>query len=172
MTRFRPARPEEAPAIAALWHAGWRDAHLEIVPQSLAAFRSAERFLARTEAALDRMILAEEAGALQGMALLSGDELEQFYLAGAARGTGLAPRLMAEAEALLAAAGHRRAWLACTAGNLRARRFYERQRWRHVRDAPMRIETPEGDIVITIWRMEKDLAISAPPKPCLEAGRP
>lgn len=41
----------------------------------------------------------------------------------------MAGLLLAEAERLVALAGHRRAWLAVVAGNARACRFYERCGW-------------------------------------------
>jgi GNAT superfamily N-acetyltransferase len=58
-----------------------------------------------------------------------GDEVEQVYVASEHRGTGLAAALLEEAERLVAANGHRRAWLAVAPGNARARRFYERSGW-------------------------------------------
>ena len=45
------------------------------------------------------------------------------------RGTGVAAALLAEAERLVAAGGHERAWLAVAVGNARARRFYEKNGW-------------------------------------------
>ena len=45
------------------------------------------------------------------------------------RGTGVAPRLLSEGERLVAASGFEQAWLAVVAGNMRARRFYERSGW-------------------------------------------
>lgn len=45
------------------------------------------------------------------------------------RGFGVAGLLLAEAERLVAVAGHRRAWLAVVAGNAWAGRFYERRGW-------------------------------------------
>jgi ribosomal protein S18 acetylase RimI-like enzyme len=41
----------------------------------------------------------------------------------------VAAALLAEAERLVKAGGHERAWLAVAPGNARARRFYERQGW-------------------------------------------
>jgi ribosomal protein S18 acetylase RimI-like enzyme len=41
----------------------------------------------------------------------------------------VAVALLREAERLVAAKGHQRAWLAVVAGNTRARRFYERNDW-------------------------------------------
>ncbi len=48
----RDADPAELDALAALWHAGWRDAHLAIVPAALVALRTLESFTARLAPAL------------------------------------------------------------------------------------------------------------------------
>ena len=57
------------------------------------------------------------------------DEVDQVYVDQRHRGSGVAGLLLAEAERLVAAGGHPRAWLAVATGNARARRFYERQGW-------------------------------------------
>ena len=57
-----------------------------------------------------------------------------MYVSADHRGSGVASALLAEAERLVAAAGHRQAWLAVVPGNARARRFYERSGW--VDDGP------------------------------------
>ena len=44
---LRPARPEDAEAVAAIWRAGWRDGHLGHVPDALVAVRTPESFSAR-----------------------------------------------------------------------------------------------------------------------------
>jgi len=64
-----------------------------------------------------------------GFVMVVGDEVEQVYVDAAHRGRGVAGELLAEAERLVAAAGHRQAWLAVVPGNARARRFYERSGW-------------------------------------------
>ncbi len=53
------------------------------------------------------------------------DEVEQLFVAGPHRGTGVAGLLLDEAERQVAAQGYDEAWLAVVAGNTRARRFYE-----------------------------------------------
>jgi GNAT superfamily N-acetyltransferase len=57
------------------------------------------------------------------------DEIEQVYVAAAHRGTGVAGVLLDEAERLVRANGHGKAWLAVVAGNARACAFYERAGW-------------------------------------------
>jgi GNAT superfamily N-acetyltransferase len=61
--------------------------------------------------------------------MVVGDEVEQVYVSGSHRGTGVASTLIAEAERQVAADGHATAWLAVVAGNTRARAFYERSGW-------------------------------------------
>ena len=61
--------------------------------------------------------------------MVAGAEVEQVYVAAGHRGSGVARLLLAEAERLVAAGGHPRAWLAVVAGNERARRFYAREGW-------------------------------------------
>jgi GNAT superfamily N-acetyltransferase len=56
------------------------------------------------------------------------DEVEQLYVADAARGGGAAALLHAHGERVIADRFDQ-AWLAVVAGNARARRFYARQGW-------------------------------------------
>ncbi len=56
------------------------------------------------------------------------DEVEQVYVDASARGSGTAATLLDRGEEIVAAT-YDRAWLAVVAGNVRARRFYERRGW-------------------------------------------
>ncbi|HYF47471.1 MAG TPA: GNAT family N-acetyltransferase, partial [Acidimicrobiales bacterium] len=78
------------------------------------------------------------------------DQVEQLYVAPAARGTDVAPALLDHAESVVART-HERAWLAVVAGNARARRFYERRGWVFVRELANAAE----DTVIPALRYEK-----------------
>jgi GNAT superfamily N-acetyltransferase len=77
------------------------------------------------------------------------------YVAAAHRGTGVADALLAEAERLVAAAGHRRAWLAVVPGNARARRFYERRGWADEGPFEYAAATSAGTIAIPCHRYAK-----------------
>ncbi|MGB9369112.1 MAG: GNAT family N-acetyltransferase [Xanthobacteraceae bacterium] len=79
----------------------------------------------------------------------------QFYVARAARGSGVANALMEAAEAELARRGVTTPWLACGIGNDRAARFYEKRGWVNARTQTSRLETPEGVFEIQVWRYEK-----------------
>jgi ribosomal protein S18 acetylase RimI-like enzyme len=154
---IRDAEPADVTALAALWHAGWRDAHLAIVPPALVALRTQENFAERLAAALADVRVAGDPGAPRGFHQLKADEVYQFYVAAAARGTGLAARLMLDAEARLAARGVDRAWLSCAVGNHRAARFYEKCGWQRTATLVEATVTSEGPFPVEVWRYEKRL---------------
>lgn len=129
MTELRPATADDAPAIARIWYFGWRDGHLGHVADELVALRTRESFDQRAAARVADTVVATVDGAVAGFIMVVGDEVEQVYVAGEHRGTGLAAALLTEAERLVAANGHDRAWLAVAPGNARARRFYQRRGW-------------------------------------------
>ena len=83
---IRKMQPAEADAVAALWAAGWQDAHAAIVPPGLLRLRTPDSFRERQARRADATWVAARDGVL-GLFMLDGDELEQFYVAGAARGT-------------------------------------------------------------------------------------
>jgi ribosomal protein S18 acetylase RimI-like enzyme len=126
---LRPARPEDAEAVAEIWRVGWRDGHLGNVPDELVAIRTPSSFSTRAIERVGDTTVAVVDQAVAGFVMVVGDEVEQVYVSGAHRGSGVAGALLAEAERLVAAGGHDRAWLAVAPGNARARRFYERQGW-------------------------------------------
>jgi GNAT superfamily N-acetyltransferase len=126
---LRPARDSDATAVAALWEPAWHDGHAGHVPDELAALRTPETFRARAARMVPRTTVATVNGEITGFVTVSGDEVEQVFVAAGSRGTGTAGVLLAEAERQVAAAGHETAWLAVVAGNARARRFYERSGW-------------------------------------------
>ncbi|MEW9554863.1 N-acetyltransferase family protein [Nonomuraea sp. NPDC050783] len=126
---LRPARDSDMSAVAEIWHQGWRDGHLGHVPDALAAARTEESFRLRAARRVDDTVVAEAGGEIAGFVMVSGDEVEQVYVAAPHRGSGMAADLLAEAARVVAAGGHERAWLAVATGNARARRFYERNGW-------------------------------------------
>jgi ribosomal protein S18 acetylase RimI-like enzyme len=140
---LRAGRPQDADAIGAIWHQGWRDGHLGLVPEKLVAARTEQSFRRRAAEWVSEMTLAEVDGAIAGFVLVLGDEVEQVYVATGYRGSGVADLLLHEAERLVAANGHAKAWLAVVPGNGRARAFYERNGWRD--EGPFLYPAPTGD---------------------------
>ena len=126
---LRPARSEDAEAIADIWHRGWQDGHLGYVPQELVNVRTEESFSTRAAERIADTTVATVDGVVVGFVMVVEDEVEQVYVASTARGTGVADAVMREAEGQVAGSGHPKAWLAVVAGNARARAFYERAGW-------------------------------------------
>jgi GNAT superfamily N-acetyltransferase len=151
----RHAEESELDHLAKLWHDGWRDAHASLVPAELARLRTLESFRERLEAGLENVRVAGPRGRPDGFSMVKGDELYQLFVAAAARGTGLAAELLSDAEARIAAEGVETAWLACTIGNDRAARFYEKNGWRRVGTMVAQLETSEGPFPLEVWRYEK-----------------
>jgi ribosomal protein S18 acetylase RimI-like enzyme len=141
--RLRPAGPEDAAAVAAIWQTGWREAHLGNVPAELVAARHEESFRTRAMEHLPDTTVAMVGAELAGFVMVAGDEVEQLYLAARHRGAGVADGLLRHAERSIKAAGHPMAWLAVVPGNARARRFYERMGWTD--EGPFDHLAPGGD---------------------------
>ncbi|WP_394831855.1 GNAT family N-acetyltransferase [Pendulispora rubella] len=126
---LRPAIPSDSEAVAVIWYQGWRDGHLGNIPDALVAVRTEASFYERAAQRIGDTVVAVVEGEVVGFVMVVDDEVEQVYLAGHRRGSGIAGILLDEAERLVAANGHERAWLAVSPGNGRARAFYERQGW-------------------------------------------
>jgi GNAT superfamily N-acetyltransferase len=152
---LRPAAPEDVPAIAAVWHDGWRDGHLGHVPDALVAVRTPESFRTRAAERVADTTVAVDEGGVAGFIMVTRDEVEQVYVAAGRRGTGLAGLLLEEAERQVAANGYHRAWLAVAPGNERARRFYARSGW--VDDGPFvyAASTADGTVDVPVHRYVK-----------------
>lgn len=151
-----PVEPDLEP-LTDLWHSGWRDGHLAIVPDALARLRTRENFRDRLRARWDALRVAGPEGAPLGFHLILEDELNQFYVAASARGAGLASIMMKDAEDRLRASCVRRAWLACSIGNERAARFYEKAGWTRTGIETIATETSEGAFPLEVWRFERAL---------------
>lgn len=152
--QFTDATEADIAGIAALWHAGWHQGHGGVVPEALAASRNLAEFTKRTRAHLAQTRLAWCDGAMAGFFMIEGDELYQFYVDAAFQGQGVAGALMAAAEAALPRGP---VWLACSLGNDRAARFYEKCGWRRGVAQRYDVETAAGAQDVMVWRFEKVL---------------
>ncbi|MEJ3656668.1 GNAT family N-acetyltransferase [Actinomycetes bacterium KLBMP 9759] len=158
--QLRPATPADAEAVARIWRDGWRDGHLGNVPDALLAARTPESFDVRAPQRVADTTVATVDGAVAGFVMVVGDEVEQVYVSSAYRGLGVADTLLAEAERLVAQAGHAAAWLAVVAGNARARRFYERNGWTD--EGPFDYATSAEDVLLTVPCQRYVKPLSAP----------
>jgi ribosomal protein S18 acetylase RimI-like enzyme len=127
---LRRGRTEDGREIAEIWHRGWRDAHLGLVPEELVEVRTEESFRARASERASEATVAVVGDAIAGFVMVVDDEVEQVYVSASHRGSGIADLLLTEAERQVRANGHAKAWLAVVPGNTRARSFYERAGWR------------------------------------------
>ena len=112
-----------------LWHQSWHDAHAAITPPALVARRTHDTFAERLSRVGNRLRVAGPADAPLGLCIIKDDHLDQLYVAGPARGTGLAAILLRDGEDRLRAAGMTDAFLDCAILNHRAARFYTREGW-------------------------------------------
>ncbi|MBE1572998.1 GNAT family N-acetyltransferase [Amycolatopsis roodepoortensis] len=152
---IRPATPADADAVANIWYHGWQDGHLGNVPDSLVRIRTRESFWERAADRVDDTTVAVLDGEVAGFVMVVGDEVEQVYVSSDHRGSGVAGALLAEAERLVSAGGHSRAWLAVAPGNTRARRFYERCGWVDEGEFDNRVAGPDGPVSVPCLRYAK-----------------
>lgn len=155
---LRPARRDDAEAIADIWREGWDDGHLGNVPEDLVAVRSPESFFTRAAQRVGDTTVAVVDGAVAGFVMVVGDEVEQVYVSRSHRGSDVATAVLAGAERLVAGNGHKRAWLAVVPGNGRARRFYERNGWVDEGFFEYSAPSDNGPIPIPAHRYTKEVA--------------
>lgn len=156
-TTLRPARPEDAPAIAGIWWHGWRDGHLGFIPDELLAARTEQSFSTRAGERIADTTVAVTDGSVAGFVMVVADEVEQVYVSSDHRGSGIAATLLVTAERLVAQNGHATAWLAVVAGNARARRFYERRGWSDAGAFTYAAAGANDPIDVPCQRYEKDV---------------
>lgn len=157
MTSARSPEASEVPAIAQLWWTSWHDAHADIVPSTLVELRTYESFVDRAKQKLDIIRVVGSVGEPVGMCYIVCDELQQLFVSELARGTGAASILVKDAELNLQKTGVKTAWLACSIGNARAIRFYEKCGWINVGKMIEDLETSDGVFKLETWRFEKEL---------------
>ena len=158
---LRPAQPEDTAAVAEVWQAAGTTATAGHVPDALIEARDPAYFEARSRELVDHVTVAVDGDELLGVLLVTADELQQIMISAAARGRGVGGLLLAEAERLVAAAGHDEIWLAVVPGNTSARRFYERRGWvdrgEETYDA---VSLGGGTVAVSVCRYVKGLTIA------------
>lgn len=157
---LRAPGERDVDTIAQVWHQGWRDGHLDHVPAALLPYRTVEHFRARVPPRLANTTLGMLAGAVVGLVVVHDDELEQLFVLGAGRGTGLADMLLRRGEQLIAQR-FEEAWLAVTSENTRARRFYEREGWHDAGALAYRAEIPGASLPVPSRRYRKLVRLTA-----------
>lgn len=162
---LRPAGLADAEAVADIWYRGWCDGHLGNVPDALVSVRTQESFGERAKRRLDDTTVAVVDGRVAGFVMVVGDEVEQVYVSASHRGSGVATVLLQEAERLVAAGGHREAWLAVVPGNARARRFYARHGWTDEGLFEHAAPSDQGAVHVPAHRYVKRLANAARQSP-------
>ncbi len=134
---LRPARADEAEALAELHVAAWRDAHAGIAPAAATKALGVvsrlpvwQRYLADPA---QTVLVAERDGTLAALVCFGPAsqpelghqaEIKHLYVAGSARQMGLGKTLLDAALARLAKDGYSKATLAVVAENEAARGFY------------------------------------------------
>jgi GNAT superfamily N-acetyltransferase len=167
---IRPARSNDAAAIARIQVRGWRAAYAGLMPQDYLDSLSVPDRTARWRAWIDapsegvRIWMAEEDGGAVGFASTGPSrdpdaepgtgEVHAIYLEPSLIGTGRGRALFAHVVDDLRAQGYRRAELWVLPGNNRARRFYEAAGWRT--DGSQKNE-PFDDIEVVEVRYRVDL---------------
>jgi GNAT superfamily N-acetyltransferase len=153
----RTAERADVERLAKVWYDGWQDAHAGLLPEELSRLRTLESFRERLYAALPNVRVIGPPGAPLGLCIDRDDELHQLFVDARARGSGVAARLLTDAETRMTMRGVKTAWLACAIGNERAARFYEKSGWRLAGTMINRAETSEGTFPLETWRYEKVL---------------
>jgi GNAT superfamily N-acetyltransferase len=144
----------------------WQAAYPGLIDQALLDSLDVAARTAWWEGALAReanqVHVGEADGVVEGFCLVGASsdegwgEVYAIYVTAEHWGIGMGRDLLAAGEATLASAGFERALLWVLDGNVRGRRFYERQGWSL--GAPFRIESI-GGVDVTEVRYEKALGL-------------
>lgn len=157
---IRAASEADQAAIVKIWHQGWHDAHAELVPKEILAYRQIEHLRNWLATSTDRFFVASFHAMIIGFVAINGAELVKLYIDRHARGDGTAGKLLRFGEDRIRETGVQRAVLFCTAGNLRAENFYRRQGWSLMQSFPDRLWLPDyaqATLVAETHRFEKAL---------------
>lgn len=161
---LRPARAEDAAALAALHVAVWRATYGAMAPPEAVARLDESLRLRQWQAALadpDRATwIAESGGALCGLvstgtpsepAFGPRGEVRHLYVAATARRQGLGARLLAQGRAALMQAGFTGSGLGVVRENAAARAFYAAQGGREVGQYTDPGPLWRSSMVLVVW---------------------
>lgn len=168
---LRPAEPQDAMAVARVHVRSWQAAYRTLLPDEyLDRLRPEDRAPAYDFATVDphkpRAIVAVEEGLIRGFAatapsrdpdLPQHGELCALYVDPEQWGRGMGVALVEAARARLAGLGFRHAFLWVLAGNVRAERFYQLDRW--ARDGITRTDSMWG---VTVNEVRYQRILEAP----------
>lgn len=129
MPDTRPATIDDLEALTDIWFDGWREGHAAHVPNELIDLRDRPSLRIRMENMLGDTDVVGPTGTPIGFCTVLKDEIYQFYVATAGRGTGTADALIKAGETRIAAAGFDQAKLYVIPENARAQAFYRRNGW-------------------------------------------
>jgi putative acetyltransferase len=128
---IRPARTTDAAAIAEMCKSSMRATYCAFFTDDQMApwieGGETERYV---ESAITGMLVAEDDGAVIGVAAITDDLVDLMWVALEARGGGIGAALLAAAERTIRETGHPAARLEVFVPNTDAIRFYERHGWR------------------------------------------
>lgn len=170
---YRPAHPDDAPALARLGRESFADAFAHLYrPEDLAAFLDEVHDVARVRAQIEgpecrHLLAVDDDGALVGYIKLRHPsaftdlssaknplELSQLYCASSATGRGIGARLTEWALAEAEAGGHDAIHLSVYSENFGAQRFYARYGFEWAADTTFRV----GEQLDREFLFEKRLA--------------
>lgn len=155
----RLARADDHAALAALWHQSWHDGHRAHTPAAVVAARTLAFFAAKLPTLHHGLRVAGPPGQPLGLCFTTGDEIDQLFVAPAARGTGLALTLLTDGENRLQAAGITDARLFCVTANHRAMRFYTRAGWHPLRQTTVPADGFDPPELLDVTLFAKRLAM-------------
>ena len=132
MALLRRAVEADVPLLVELARRSWLSAFSDTAPPALTDYwRALDREPAFYATYWPSMTVAEESGRLLGLVQPMEDEVNGLWIDPLAQGRGVGLQLLRAAEGEIAAAGFDRAWLTCSAWNVRALRFYARAGYFH-----------------------------------------
>lgn len=161
---LRPARPEDAPELARLHVAVWRETYAALAPAQAMALLDEALRLRQWQAALEdpdrACFLAENDGAVLGMVATGAPvepvfgplgEIRHLYVAARARGLGLGARLLQAGRDRVSQDGFVGAGLGVVAQNRTARAFYAARGGREAATFTDPGPLWRSDMVLVVW---------------------